>query len=230
MAKYLIVNGDDFGQAPGVTAGIVEAHVKGILTSTSMLVTTSFSGDAARLAGDYPGLSVGLHLCLTDEREHLTFDPEDGRACRTELRRQLDRFLDLIGAPPTHLDSHHNVHRDSRLLPIFLELAEEHSLPMREHSPARYFPSFYGQWDGGTHPEQISVDTLARMLRTEVGEGVTELSCHPGYTDRHLESIYAGEREIELRTLCAPSIRALLSKLGIVLIGFRDLARLVPQA
>jgi predicted glycoside hydrolase/deacetylase ChbG (UPF0249 family) len=130
-------------------------------------------------------------------------------------------------APPTHLDSHQNIHRDRRLLPIFLELSEEHALPMREHSPARYFPSFYGQWDGETHLEQISVEMLERMLRVEVGEGVTELSCHPGYRDQHLNSFYASERETELETLCAPSIRTLLRDLGISLIGFRDLARVV---
>jgi predicted glycoside hydrolase/deacetylase ChbG (UPF0249 family) len=222
--KYLIVNGDDFGQAPGVTAGIIEAHVNGILTSTSLLVDTPFSRAAAIEAQTFRDLSVGLHLCLTDDRERLVFDLHDTTAVRAELRRQLDRFLTLVSAPPTHLDSQHNIHRDPRVTSLFLELADEHGLPLREHSPARYFSSFYGQWDGETHLEQIGVEMLERMLRTEVGDGVTELSCHPGRVDDHLDSFYAIERETELQALCAPRIRELLDDLGIVLIGFRELA------
>jgi predicted glycoside hydrolase/deacetylase ChbG (UPF0249 family) len=228
--RYLIVNGDDFGQTPGVTAGILETHVSGILTSTSMLVTTPHAASAAQLAHEYPELSVGLHLCLTDDREQFAHDPGDAEACRSELRRQLDRFVELMDASPTHIDSHHNVHRDARLLPHFLELAQEHGLSMREHSPARYFSAFYGQWDGETHLEQIGVEMLERMLRTEVGEGVTELSCHPGHVDSHLDSFYASERETEVRTLCAPSIPPLLDELGISLIGFSDLPHVVAGA
>src|SRR5206468_5793836 len=64
---------------------------------------------------------------------------------RKALDEQFIRFEELIGQRPTHLDSHHNVHRDPRALPHFLALAEEHVLPLREHSPVRYFSKFYGQ-------------------------------------------------------------------------------------
>ncbi len=36
-AKYLITNADDFGFTPGVNAGIVEAHEKGILTAATLM-------------------------------------------------------------------------------------------------------------------------------------------------------------------------------------------------
>ena len=36
--KKLIINADDFGYTPGVTAGIIEAHKRGIVTSTTALV------------------------------------------------------------------------------------------------------------------------------------------------------------------------------------------------
>lgn len=228
--KYLIVNGDDFGQAPGVTAGILEAHANGILTSTSLLVDTPFSEAAAVAARSLRDLSLGLHFCLTDDRERVVVDLDDRRTCRAELRRQFVRFVELVSAPPTHLDSHHNVHRDPRVTPIFLQLAEEHRLPLREHSAARYFSAFYGQWDGETHLEQVSVDMLERMLRSAVHDGVTELSCHPGRVDEHLSSFYAVERETELSTLCAQSIRDVLDELEIVLIGFKQLAGVSASA
>ena len=36
--KSLIVNADDFGASRGINRGVIEAHRKGILTSTSMMV------------------------------------------------------------------------------------------------------------------------------------------------------------------------------------------------
>ncbi len=218
----LIVNGDDFGMSPGVSAGIVEAHVSGILTSTSLLVSTPFSPAAAVLARAHPDLSVGLHFCLTDEDGHLTVDPAHISDCRAELRRQYDRFVALIGADPTHLDSHHHVHRDDRLQPLFLEIAEQHDLPLREHSSIRYFSAFYGQWDGETHPEQIGAPALEAMLRAGFGDGPTELGCHPGQVDSQLRSAYYRERELELTTLCAGSLRRVLEDCGLCLMGFRD--------
>jgi predicted glycoside hydrolase/deacetylase ChbG (UPF0249 family) len=220
--KYLIVNGDDFGASRGINRGIIEAHRCGILTSTSLIVTTPWSEEAAFLSRAIPALSVGLHVHLTQQRE-LYAGLIDGDGVRAELQRQFLRFQDLMGRPPSHLDSHHNTHRDPRLLPHFLDLARQYSLPLREHSPARYFSKFYGQWGGETHPEQIGVESLIRMLETEVQEGVTELSCHPGYVDPDFPSGYSAERETELQTLCNSHIRQVLARRSIRLVNFRDL-------
>jgi len=62
--RALIVNADDFGASPGITRGILEAHTHGILTSTSMMVDTPWSAEAAALSGAAPELSVGLHVVL----------------------------------------------------------------------------------------------------------------------------------------------------------------------
>src|SRR6266540_2605368 len=159
--KYLIVNGDDFGASPGINRGIIEAHRHGILTSTSLIVNTPFSEEAAKLADTVGHLSVGLHVDLPQEPSGA---PERVRA---ELQKEFARFVELMGRAPTHLDSHHNAHRDPQRLPHFAALAAEHGLPLREHSPVRYFSTFYGQWGGESHPEQISVASLAHMLETE---------------------------------------------------------------
>lgn len=221
--KYLIVNADDFGASRGINRGIIEAHDHGIVTSTSLDVTAPWSAEAAERARAHPELGVGLHVHLGGWTGEPAIDPDDAECCRAELYRQLRRFGELMGCPPTHLDSHRNVHRDARLLPHFLEVAERYRLPLREHSPARYFSKFYGRWNGETHPEQIGVENLLRMMDTEVGEGHTELSCHPGYADPELRSEYAGERDIELRTLCDPTVRSALAEHHIELITFRAL-------
>src|SRR5213596_4225129 len=178
VMKYLIVNGDDFGASSGVNRGIREAHLHGILTSASLLVNTPGADEAARLAAALPDLSVGLHADLPDELDKAS---ADSQGVRESLQRQFRWFESLVGRPPTHIDSHHNVHRNPRALPHFLELAREHDLPLREHSRVRYFAKFYGQWGGETHLEHISAENLARMLATDIEDGITELSCHPGY-------------------------------------------------
>ena len=58
--KYLIVNADDFGASHGINRGIQEAHQRGILTSTSLLVNAAVSREAAELSRTAPELSVGL--------------------------------------------------------------------------------------------------------------------------------------------------------------------------
>jgi chitin disaccharide deacetylase len=227
--KYLIVNGDDFGASRGINRGIIAAHRRGILTSASLIVNTPWSEEAAALSRAIPDLSVGLHVNLDAESRGPVADLTDGTASRAELYAQFFRFQELMGRPPTHLDSHHNVHRNPRLLPHFLELARQYGLPLREHSRVRYFSKFYGQWGGETHPEQIGVESLVWMLETEVQEGITELSCHPGYVDPDFPSGYSAERATELRTLCDPAVRKILAVRQIQLIGFRDLGALLAQ-
>jgi predicted glycoside hydrolase/deacetylase ChbG (UPF0249 family) len=217
-AKLLVVTADDFGITHGVNRGIVQAHREGILTSTSLMVNRPASAAAAALAHDCPALSVGLHLEL---------DAVGAGDVAAGLEGQLDRFSELVGAPPTHLDSHHDVHRHPRILPHVRAWGERMAIPVRGYSGVRHVSKFYGQWGGETHLEQISVDGLLRLLDAELSPGVTELTCHVGYVDEGLVSSYAGEREAELRTLCDPRVRRALDERGIGLAGFRDLAALV---
>lgn len=221
--RYLIVNGDDFGASPGINRGILEAHERGILTSASLMVMMPSAAQAARLAASLPDLSVGLHAVIDDE---LKGPPDRSREIGASLRRQLARFEELAGRPPTHLDSHHNTHRDARASPHFQEVAREHDLPLREHSGIHHISKFYGRWDGQTHLEQVSVEMLEEILASEVGDGITELMCHPGYVEESHPTSYRAEREAELRTLCDPRIRHALTERRITLISYHQLAKL----
>src|SRR5215471_5378287 len=144
--KYLIVNADDFGASAGINRGILEAHERGIVTSTSLMVNMPAAKEAGSLSRHFPDLSVGLHVNFTNEGDDPpVVDLADSTACREELRRQFRDFQQMMGRVPTHLDSHQNVHRRPHILPHFLELASDYGVPMREHSPVRYFKRFYGQ-------------------------------------------------------------------------------------
>jgi chitin disaccharide deacetylase len=215
--KALIVNGDDFGISPGVNAGVVEAHREGILTSASMMVDTPHSEEAARLSAAHPSLGVGVHVVVES--------PGAPAANLAEVERQVERFASLTERLPTHIDSHRDVHRDARLLPVFLAVAERYAVPLRGHCRVHQIRSFYGQWDGETHQEQISADALVRLLAGEVGEGFSELCCHPGYPDTQLASSYAAERHWELAALCDPAVTEFVERHGIRLATFREVGR-----
>jgi chitin disaccharide deacetylase len=60
----LIVTADDLGLSPGVTKGILESHRRGIVRSTSLIVTADSSAEAAAQARLEPDLEVGLHIDL----------------------------------------------------------------------------------------------------------------------------------------------------------------------
>jgi chitin disaccharide deacetylase len=227
--KYLIVNADDFGASSGINRGILEAHRQGILTSTSLMVNMPAAAEAIVLSHDAPDLGIGLHVNFTNESDDPVVDIADTEACRKELTRQFEQFNALMGRLPTHIDSHHHVHRRSNLLPLFLDLASQYRLPLREHSRVRYFKRFYGQWKDGTHLEWISPENLVRMLDAGLADGFTELGCHPGYVDPAFQSVYNNEREVELRTLCDPLVRDWLTGSGAHLINFGAVAKLAEH-
>ena len=64
--RRLIVNADDFGFTAGINRAIVEAHIHGIVTSSTLMANGKAFEDAVRLARSVPRLSVGCHVVLID--------------------------------------------------------------------------------------------------------------------------------------------------------------------
>lgn len=216
MPRHLIINADDFGSTEGINRGIADCHRTGIVTSTSLMVFGTAARDAATRARELSNLSVGLHW--VGDRPGAEVDTDDTDAVRDELERQLEGFQDLLGRAPDHLDSHHHLHLQERLLPIFIEAGESLGIPVRGDGAVRYIGGFYGQWEWGvTELQHVSVEALQSILREEVGDGWTEVACHPGYLTADLHSIYSSEREAEISTLTDPEIRATIDELGIAL-------------
>jgi predicted glycoside hydrolase/deacetylase ChbG (UPF0249 family) len=217
--RGLIVNADDFGLSPGVNRGITKAHRDGVVTSASLMVDTPFSAEAAAMAMEMPDLGLGLHADLS--AAVAGHSGGDARMVgEEELERQIEHFRLLSGRKPSHVDSHHNLHRREDLADTFVQAGRRYGLRVREHCDARYVSDFYGRWGGSTHLEQISIHGLERVLGS-YSEGLIELACHPGYCDDALRSSYRSEREAELRTLCDERLPRLLGDLGFVLLDSR---------
>jgi predicted glycoside hydrolase/deacetylase ChbG (UPF0249 family) len=156
MTIRLIVNSDDYGRTAAVSQGVRNAHLFGIVTSTTCMMNMPTVVDDIRTAlQETPRLGMGVHLVLTSGQPLLP--PEqvpslvapDGSfhkldqllACleqidpaqvQAEWHAQVERFVAAAGRAPTHLDSHH--HSSYFTEPLFrgmLELAREYDAGIR---------------------------------------------------------------------------------------------------
>jgi predicted glycoside hydrolase/deacetylase ChbG (UPF0249 family) len=229
----LIVNADDFGLSLEINRGVAASHLEGIVTSASLLVRGPAVTDAVARSRDLPRLSLGLHIDLGEWRHrqgawtavYEVAALDDADAVAAEIERQVDRFRELVGDDPTHLDSHQHVHRKHPVLSSAQAVARRLSVPLRHFAPGiRYCGDFYGQTGKGAPlPEAIGVAALIRIV-AGLPPGVTELGCHPGGAEADGETMYASERATEVQTLCDPRVRAELGERNILLCSFRDLS------
>jgi len=215
----LIVNADDFGFATGVNEGIVEAHVNGIVTSTSLMVDWPAAAHAVELAREHPRLSIGLH--------YVEDGPEidaPGHVART-FAAQLGRFRELMGSEPTHVDSHHHVHLSR--LSTFAPLVAPLGVPLRGDGRVRFLGDFYAQPRRGVvELDRVRPPFLLELIASEAAPGgFTELGCHPARVTPDLVSSYSHEREIELATLTDPDVRARIEQSGLELASYHDWPR-----
>jgi predicted glycoside hydrolase/deacetylase ChbG (UPF0249 family) len=188
---------------------------------------------AAQVAREHPALDVGLHLDLgewayRDGEWVATYEvlaDGDEATVEREVRAQLERFGQLLGRPPTHLDSHQHVHRHGAAATVAQRLADELAVPLRFGPEVRYCGDFYGRTGiGEPYPVGITVESLVGVLRS-LPAGVTELACHPGEAGGG-DPLYDEEREVELRALCDARVRAAMREAGVELTSFARLARL----
>jgi chitin disaccharide deacetylase len=151
--KRIIVTGDDFGLALPVNEAIEEAHLKGILTTASLMVGAKFSGDAAERARNHPTLRVGLHLTLVEGASvlppqkipdlvdasqafptHLAragfrffFYPGIRKQIEAEIRAQFDAFH-KTGLVLDHVNAHNHMHLHPTVLRLILKIGREYGL------------------------------------------------------------------------------------------------------
>ena len=223
MTRFLVVNADDFGASTGINRGILEAHVDGIVTSTSCMVTGPAVVEAVAMSGDHPELSIGLHWDVSGEEEQSRIDLSAPDAVRDDFLRQLERFHLLFGRAPTHVDSHKHAHREPVAMSVVQELVAPLDVPLRHDGRVRYLGHFYAQWRyRETELEHVQVPYLQTLLRDEVRDGWTEIGCHPGYITSDFASVYLEEREVERETLCDPLVKATIADLGIRLVNYAD--------
>ena len=205
--KKLIINADDFGYSRAVTYGILDSYKAGILTSTTMMMNTEATEHAAETAKENPGLGVGVHLVLTFGKPllntHKTIIDEGGNFRKLsiyengnfeidleevykEWRAQIEKFLSY-GLIPTHLDSHHHINSFGKLYEVYLRLAEEYSLPVRNNFPElRNINSRVKTTDLFHLEYKEALENLESISKIfEIYDSV-EVMTHPSYLDKFI--------------------------------------------
>ena len=117
--------------SPGVSRGIIEALDAGVLTATSVMTTSPWWPESAAALVPFAGRAdIGLHLNLTlgaplgpmPTLAPAGMLPSIGELMRrvrrsdfptdeviAEVDRQMDRFQEVWGGPPDHVDGHQHV-------------------------------------------------------------------------------------------------------------------------
>lgn len=147
--RRLIVNADDFGFTSGVNRAIVEAHTRGVVTSSTLMAKGMAFAEAAELAKTIPKLSVGCHVVLIDGEPVL--EPEkvpsltasgkfrdgiktfaaralSGRMDAGEIAAEATaqiRKIQSAGVAVSHIDSHKHTHLFPQILRPVLQAAAE---------------------------------------------------------------------------------------------------------
>lgn len=195
MSKKLIINADDFGITSSINRGIVEAHQSGILTSTSLMASGEAFEEACQLAAQNPGLDIGVHLTLDEEKSVLngkeipTVVGHDGRfPARTKvIQRLLTQTLKLEeverewsaqiercltrGIRVTHLDSHGHIHSFPSLAAIAEKLRRFYNIGcLRKPRERLSVPAFRAGWRGYAKKALVSGCAVSSLRTSRLPE------------------------------------------------------------
>ncbi|MFZ4515762.1 MAG: carbohydrate deacetylase [Acidimicrobiia bacterium] len=153
--RLLIVNADDYGLTDGIARAVLDAHHRGVVTSTSLIATGPAFARTVRWLDDAPELATGMHFAAVGEdppvlsaREVPSLVDRNGlfpltwrqfvlRAIRgaidpDDLRREFLAQLELvrsIGRPITHADAHQHLHLWPLVGRVLIEIAGAHAIP-----------------------------------------------------------------------------------------------------
>src|SRR5262249_7633439 len=163
--RALVVLADDYGMGRATSQAILELGVQGTITGTVLLVNSPFAAEAVA-AWQRAGkpMELGWHPCLTLDWPILPPDQVSSlvgpngcfwplepflrrwalgrlRAAEiaAELRAQYARFVELVGQPPTVINSHQHVQLFEPAGDVLLSL-------LRDQQPLPYLRRVYEPW------------------------------------------------------------------------------------
>ncbi len=129
MAKYLIVNADDYGMCKAANDAVHELFEGGWLKSSTIMMPCPAAKEAVEFSIAHPEYAIGIHLTMTSEWGKYRWKPlTDGKtlvdeegfmwhesdqveknASYEDLEREIRAQIDLahkMGMKPSHTDNH----------------------------------------------------------------------------------------------------------------------------
>lgn len=262
MTKKIIINADDFGMSEAFNYGVIKAYREGVVSSSSIMINQEAAPHAISLLKEVPDLYVGLHVNLTtgnpvsDPQKIPTLTKPDGsfigsrdfkthkktftyEDALTETKAQIEKYRDLFGFYPTHIEPHSAM--DDNSSKALLDAAKEYGIhaavPYQGHyvqpDASEYaqleYPvddNYMAILDRGVRPEDFFSDRFGILKHRDNGL-ITELHFHPGYLDQYIfdHSTLTIPRVRDLATLCSQELKGWLVDQDIQPISFGDLKK-----
>lgn len=257
--RKVIINADDFGISEAFNHGVIKGYCDGIVSSTTIMINMPTAEHAIKLASNYNDLFIGLHVnfvlgkpcsdiskiaSMVDKNGDFyrskdyrsgkrKFDYEEAKI---ETIAQMERFKELLGYYPEHIEGH--VSKSEAVNRAFIDVAKEFKI----HTSAAFrMKNTKEKCEGYTdiilpdplvHGEIINkgltVDNFLNddlKILKEKKDGVIELHFHPGYLDEFIlkNSSLTLPRCHDLGTLCDPRVKGWIKENNIELVSFKDL-------
>ena len=225
----LIINADDFGYSRSINEGIIYAHKKGLISSTSIMVNMPFAKHAINLwkgstGGGYYRLGLGVHLNITKgpavlkERSTLTdedniFTPKDFEneefsysEAYNEMKAQIEETLAY--ADVDHLNYHDPLlTKNANLVKVVVDLAKEYNLPLRndsrelEHKAKEAGVKIVAKFKDSFYGDKARAQTILDIIESS-DDSIMEIMTHVGFIDKDTKKVTSYlDREQEIEAL-----------------------------
>ena len=250
--QHLIITADDFGVSKAVNAGIIQAHDKGIVTSTCIMSNGKQFEDAINKLPK--SLDLGIHLNLSWGKALTTGKKLDKHTqyklllkkgnkhfIEREFRAQIEKVLDL-GIKPSHLNSHQHVHAFSPVKEITIKLAREYNINKvrwpKENSKGftanlHYAKQKLIKFNLKNCPLTTTdhffgliysgYPSMKAFLSYLNFKGTAEIMCHPAQKSLVYRNKFERSRPKELKILCSEHFSNAIKEKNIELISFKEL-------
>ncbi len=188
--RQVVVNADDFGISEHVNEAIFDAHDRGVVSSTTLLIGGPAVEHALQGAASRPSLGIGLHLDTSefapmspafshvrkhnpalDVRQTRRPSLSIARAVSDEWRAQL-RAASERGILLTHVDSHHFDHVNPLLLPVLRGVLRTSGI-----SKVR---GMHNLWVAPPSSVVVAAKSAHRVVMRQLGMRTTNFMCDAG--------------------------------------------------
>ncbi len=230
----ILINADDFGLDHNTNLAIIELLKSNRIQRTTLLVNMPATLEAYEMAKENNLLNhVGLHINMTDgvpltqdihrtrfvqngvfavrqveigTRLHIT--KKEAEAAKLEIQAQFDRFKELFGYYPQHVDSHRHFHNYFGFLFIIKDIARKCGVKsmriginLYDHTEASFAKKTY-KFMLNTFIRHYfkSTDYIGAWLEyinyyTDGTNKSVEIMVHPTYKDGNIYDIIYGEND-----------------------------------
>lgn len=278
--RALIIHADDIGMCHATLPALAEVMAFGLVTSSAVMVPCPWFAAAAALYREHPEWDVGVHLTVTSEFAASRWGPvasrgpegglmdEEGyfprqsppvreqadlESLRAELDAQITQAL-AAGLDITHADQHMFTFSDTRLFPVYAEVAlRRHVLPLllRRRDYAGLGTSLQGadqlhawvsemeelRWPVFDSMKVLPLRdpegqvAIMRMLIDRLGPGLHLIIAHPAVDTPELRALVPSwqARVANREALLSVGLQDYIRYSGVRLLSYRDLRRVAGK-